>query len=62
MVKFSEVEEDVNRILFSAKCDLLHQRLLKKSAQTCLDKFASNLHSDQISTLVEEMLCLDVRS
>ena len=62
MVKFSEVEEDVNRILFAAKTDLFHQRLSKKAAQTSLNKLATNLHSDQVRTLVEEMSCLDVRS
>lgn len=62
MVKYSEVEEDVNRILFAAKTDMLRQKLSKKFAQTCIDGLSEQLSSDQISMLVGEISCLELRS
>ncbi len=62
MVKFSEVEEDVNRVLFAAKIDLLHGKLSKKSAQTSLETLATGLTSDQLAELVDEISSLDLRS
>lgn len=62
VVRFSEVEEDVNRILFASKSNILDSRLSEKSAQTKIDTQARSLNADQISALLEEISTLDLRS